>query len=44
MLTAWHTAVPQFFTIVVLPQYQAFCSAFPSCSPMLAGIMDNYAM
>ena len=34
----------QFFTIVVMPQYQAFCTAFPDCSAMLKSLKDNYAM
>ena len=34
----------QFFTIVALPQYQAFCSVFPGCQPLLAAVKDNYKM
>ena len=34
----------QFFTIVALPQYQAFCSVFPQCSPMLNAVKENYEM
>lgn len=33
-----------FYSIVALPQFQAFCANFPACTPLLEAIKDNYQM
>ena len=34
----------QFYSIVALPQFSAFCKVFPGAMPLFLSVMENYNM